>query len=195
MWRSYPREWLLLSLVAIGALGVINPPNVQDITRLSLSRSLAERGAVDIDPYHRLTTDRAFFDGHWYSDKAPGLSLLALPTVEGLRGIDALRHDRNPLPVWKRVGHIWLIRVLTSGLGLLATAWLLGRAAEGLRPGYAAPVVITFALGTMAGPLGVSAFEHVVAGAFGFAALVAATRRPSLVPLAGALGGAAHHSE
>jgi hypothetical protein len=191
MWRSYPREWLLLSLVAIGALGVINPPNVQDITRLSLSRSLAERGSVDIDPYHHLTTDRAFFDGHWYSDKAPGLSLLALPTVEGLRGIDALRHDRNPLPIWKRVGHIWLIRVLTSGLGLLATAWLLGRAAEALRPGYAAPVVITFALGTMAGPLGVSAFEHVVAGALGFASLVAATRRPSLVPLAGALGGAA----
>jgi len=161
MWRSYPREWLLLSLVAIAALGVINPPNVQDITRISLSRSLAERGSVDIDPYHRLTTDRAFYDGHWYSDKAPGLSLLALPTVEALRGIDALRGDDNPLPIWKRVGHIWLIRVLTSGIGLLAAAWLLGRAAEALRPGYAAPVVITFALGTIAGPLGVSAFEHV----------------------------------
>jgi len=161
MWRSYPREWLLLSLVAIAALGVINPPNVQDITRISLSRSLAERGSVDIDPYHGLTTDRAFYDGHWYSDKAPGLSLLALPTVEALRGIDALRGDDNPLPIWKRVGHIWLIRVLTSGIGLLAAAWLLGRAAEALRPGYAAPVVITFALGTIAGPLGVSAFEHV----------------------------------
>jgi hypothetical protein len=191
MWRSYPREWLLLSLVAIATLGVINPPNVQDITRISLSRSLAERGSVDIDPYHRLTTDRAFYDGHWYSDKAPGLSLLALPTVEALRGIDALRGDDNPLPIWKRVGHIWLIRVLTSGIGLLAAAWLLGRAAEALRPGYAAPVVITFALGTIAGPLGVSAFEHVGAAALGFAAFVVASRRSSLLPLAGALAGAA----
>jgi hypothetical protein len=191
MWRSYPREWLLLSLVAIATLGVINPPNVQDITRISLSRSLAERGSVDIDPYHRLTTDRAFFDGHWYSDKAPGLSLLALPTVEALRGIDALRGDDNPLPIWKRVGHIWLIRVLTSGVGLLAAAWLVGRAAEALRPGYAAPVVITFALGTIAGPLGVSAFEHVDAAALGFAAFVVASRRSPLLPIAGALAGAA----
>jgi hypothetical protein len=191
MWRRYPRERLLLTLVAVSTLGVINPPNVQDITRLSLSRSLAERGSVNIDPYHRLTTDRAFYDGHWYSDKAPGLSLLAIPTVEALRGIDAVRGDRSRLPIWKRVGHIWLIRVLTSGIGLLAAAFILGRAAESLRPGYSAPVVVTFALGTIAGPLGVTAFEHVVAAALGFAAFVATTRRRSLVPLAGGLAGAA----
>ena len=41
MWRRYPRERLLLALVAVSTLGVINLPNVQDITRLSLSRSLA----------------------------------------------------------------------------------------------------------------------------------------------------------
>src|SRR5438067_2311838 len=126
MWQRYPRERLLLCIVAISALGVINLPNVQDITRLALSRSIAERGSVDIDPYHRLTTDRAFYNGHWYSDKAPGLSLIALPTVEALRGIDAVT-GRSHLPVWKLVGHIWLIRVLTSGIGLLAAAFLLGR--------------------------------------------------------------------
>jgi hypothetical protein len=191
MWRSYPRERLLLFLVAVSTLGVINLPNVQDITRLSLSRSLVERGSVNIDPYHRLTTDRAFYNGHWYSDKAPGLSLLAIPTVEALRGIDAIGGSRSHLPIWKRVGHIWLIRVLTSGIGLLAAAFLVGRAAEALRPGYAAPVVITFALGTIAGPLAVTAFEHDAAAALGFAAFVIAARRPSLVPVAGVLAGAA----
>ena len=64
MWQRYPREPILLALVAFAALGVINPPNVQDITRLSLSRSLAEHGSVDIDRYHRLTTDRSFYNGH-----------------------------------------------------------------------------------------------------------------------------------
>jgi hypothetical protein len=191
MWRDYPRERFLLFLVAVSTLGVINPPNVQDITRLSLSLSLVERGSVNIDPYHRLTTDRAFYSGHWYSEKAPGLSLLAIPTVEALRGIDSVDGSRSRLPIWKRVGHIWLIRVLTSGIGLLAAAFFLGRAAEGLRPGYAAPVVITFALGTIAGPLGVTAFEHDVAAALGFAAFVIAARRPPLVPLAGVLAGAA----
>jgi hypothetical protein len=191
MWRNYPRERLLLFLVAVSTLGVINPPNVQDITRLSLGLSLVERGSVNIDPYHGLTTDRAFYNGHWYSEKAPGLSLLAIPTVEALRGIDSVDGSRSRLPIWKRVGHIWLIRVLTSGVGLLAAAFFLGRAAEGLRQGYAAPVVITFALGTIAGPLGVTAFEHDVAAALGFAAFVIAARRPSLVPLAGVLAGAA----
>jgi hypothetical protein len=191
MWRGYPRERLLLALVAVSTLGVINPPNVQDITRLSLSRSIAERGSVDIDPYHRLTTDRAFYNGHWYSDKAPGISLLAIPTVEALRGIDAISGSRSHLPIWKRVGHIWLIRVLTSGIGLLAAAFILGRAAESLRPGYAAPVVITFALGTIAGPLGVTAFQHDVAAALGFASFVVTTQRRSLIPLAGGLAGAA----
>ena len=191
MWQRYPRERLLLIIVAISTLGVINPPNVQDITRISLSRSLAEHGSVDIDAYHQLTTDRAFYSGHWYSDKAPGLSLLAIPTVEALRGIDAIAGTRSRLPIWERVGHIWLIRVLTSGIGLLAAAFVLGRAAESLRPGYGAPVVLTFALGTMVAPLGVTAFEHVVAAALGFAAFVTATRRRSLLPLAGALAGAA----
>ena len=191
MWRRYPRERLLLALVAVSTLGVINLPNVQDITRISLSRSLVERGSVNIDPYHRLTTDRSFYNGHWYSDKAPGLSLLEIPTVEALRGIDAISGSRSRLPIWKHVGHIWLIRVLTSGIGLLAAAFVLGRAAESLRPGYAAPVVITFALGTLVAPLAVTSFEHVVAAAFGFAAFVLATRRRSLAPIAGALAGAA----
>src|SRR5215831_9685556 len=137
---AYPREWLVIVLIAVSTLAVINPRNVQDVTRLSLSRSLAERGSVNIDPWAGLTTDRARFDGHWYSDKAPGISLLAIPTFEGLRGIDAVVGNPHRKAAWNRVGHIWLLRVLTSGIGLVAAAFLLGRASERLRPGYGAPL-------------------------------------------------------
>jgi hypothetical protein len=191
MWRRYPRELLVLLLVASGALTVINPPNVQDITRIGLSRSLAEHGSVNIDAYHRLTTDRAFRDGHWYSEKAPGLSLLAIPTVEALRAFDSLTGDTSRLPIWKRVGHIWLIRILTSGIALLAATFLVGRAAEGLRQGYGAVVAITFALGTIVAPLGPTAFDQDAVAALGFAAFVVATRRRRLLPLAGLLAGLA----
>jgi hypothetical protein len=48
-------------------------------TRLGLTVSLVERGRVDIDPYQEWTFDKALKDGHYYCDKAPGLSLLAVP--------------------------------------------------------------------------------------------------------------------
>src|SRR5262245_23017262 len=191
MWRGYPREPLVLLLVACSTLVFINPVNVQDISRLALSRSLAEHGSVQIDAYHRLTTDRAYRDGHWYSDKAPGLSIVAIPTVEALRAFDSLTGDTSGLLVWKRVGHIWLIRIFTSGIGLLLATFLVGRAAEGLRRGYGAPVAITFAVGTLFGPLGPTTFDHDLVAALGFAAFLLAARRPGLVPFAGAVAGVA----
>src|SRR5207253_7670948 len=48
-------------------------------TRLGLTLSLVERGSVTIDPYREWTLDKAEKDGHYYCDKAPGLSLLAVP--------------------------------------------------------------------------------------------------------------------
>jgi len=48
-------------------------------SRLNLTYALAEYGTFRIDPYHSNTGDKVFFRGHYYSDKAPGLSLLAVP--------------------------------------------------------------------------------------------------------------------
>ena len=133
----------MLVLVGASTLTIINPINVQDVTRTALSRQLAERGVLDIDPYHAKTTDRAFRAGHWYSDKAPGVSLLAIPTVEALRGIDSASDSHSTLPYWGRVGHLWLTRILTAGIGLLLATFLLARKADAYRPGYGAPVAIT----------------------------------------------------
>ncbi len=45
-------------------------------SRFDLTRSLVERGRLDIDPYHVNTEDKAFRAGHYYSDKAPAASWL-----------------------------------------------------------------------------------------------------------------------
>ena len=181
---------LAIFLIALSTLAVINQKNPQDISRVALSLSLVERGAVDIDRYHTHTSDRAYRDGHWYTDKAPGMSLLAIPTVEALRAYDALAGNPHRLSIWTRVGHVWFLRALTGGVGLLAAAWLVGLTAERVRPGYGAPVAITYALGTIAGPLGPTMFEHDTAAALAFGAFVVATGGRRL-PLAGALAGAA----
>jgi hypothetical protein len=187
----FRREWYVVILIALSTLAVINPLNPQDVSRLGLSRSLVERGSLNIDPYALNTSDRARRSGHWYSDKAPGISLLAVPSVEALRVVDHLAGNAHGLAIWSRLGHIWLLRILTGGVGLLAAALLIGRAAEGLRPGYGAPVAITYALGTIAGPLGATTFGHDVAAAVSFAAFVVAARGRRLAVAAGALAGVA----
>ena len=50
-------------------------------TRLDVIRAVTEHGTLRIDAYAANTGDRARFDGHLYSDKAPGQPLLALAPV------------------------------------------------------------------------------------------------------------------
>jgi len=51
------------------------------ISRIALSLAIVERGELTIDSMHKFTIDKAFVDGHYVSDKAPGMSFTALPAV------------------------------------------------------------------------------------------------------------------
>ena len=48
-------------------------------SRFDLVRAILERHTLQIDAYHENTEDKAHFNGHYYSDKAPGLVFLAVP--------------------------------------------------------------------------------------------------------------------
>ncbi|MEW6201394.1 MAG: tetratricopeptide repeat protein [bacterium] len=50
-------------------------------TRLDLAYSLPVHRTTRIDAYHRNTLDKAYRDGHYYCDKAPGLSIAAVPVL------------------------------------------------------------------------------------------------------------------
>ncbi|HEY1676471.1 MAG TPA: hypothetical protein VGG04_02080 [Candidatus Sulfotelmatobacter sp.] len=54
-------------------------------SRFDLLRAMVERHTLQIDAYHENTQDKAHFNGHYYSDKAPGLVFLALPFAYGAR--------------------------------------------------------------------------------------------------------------
>jgi 4-amino-4-deoxy-L-arabinose transferase-like glycosyltransferase len=56
-------------------------------SRFALVRALLEEHTVRIDAYREHTGDRALWKGHTYSDKAPGASLLALPSSAVARAI------------------------------------------------------------------------------------------------------------
>ena len=51
------------------------------VSRIALTESITRHHQLTIDRYAKFTTDRAYRDGHFYSDKAPGLSFMALPAA------------------------------------------------------------------------------------------------------------------
>jgi hypothetical protein len=56
-------------------------------SRLDLVRAVVEQRTLRIDAYHENTSDKAFANGHYYSDKAPGLALLAVPVAFAARAL------------------------------------------------------------------------------------------------------------
>jgi hypothetical protein len=59
-------------------------------SRFAMIRAVLERQTLQIDAYQLHTGDRALWQGHYYTDKAPGSSLLALIPVAAARGVDRL---------------------------------------------------------------------------------------------------------
>jgi hypothetical protein len=173
----YKREWLVLGLLFLGALALAPNYNNQDSSRLAVTYSILTRGKVDIDPYWQQTIDRAFKGGHWYSDKAPGMSLVALPALETVRIVDALTTPKDhPSPVWLRKWPLWWVRLWASGLAFVALAFLLGRVAEGVVAGTGAITAAVLGVGTMAGALGPTMFGHIPDALALFSAFVLSTR-------------------
>jgi len=56
-------------------------------SRFALVRAITKDHTPIIDPYHLSTGDKAFDRGHYYSDKAPGIALTAVPVVALARPI------------------------------------------------------------------------------------------------------------
>ena len=69
----------LLVLVLCTYAYFIGPPAWNQNSRLALTRALVEQRTTIIDDYHVSTGDKSLRGGHFYSDKAPGASLLAVP--------------------------------------------------------------------------------------------------------------------
>ncbi len=75
----------------------VSAPNER--TRIYLSLAMLERGELSIDKeiktYGRVF-DLSKKDGHFYTDKAPGSSFLAMPTIAAYK---ALHHDKKTLSI------------------------------------------------------------------------------------------------
>jgi len=189
-WARPRRELLLLGLIALATVFWVYEPNTQDNSRLCLTRALVT-GHVSADVCFKSLlpnqTDVARYNGHFYSDKAPGMSVLEIVPAE----IVSLR----PPTSWAAEGdlRLWAVHLFASGLPFLLCVFLVGRVSEGLAPGYGGAALVTFALGTQMSSLGIAGFDHVLTATLGFLAFVLAWKRRPLA--AGLAGGAALTTE
>jgi hypothetical protein len=163
-WSRYPREGLVLLLVALAALGPVYATTWQDSSRLALTQSLVDDGRVEIDRFAGQTGDKSFRGGHFYTDKAPGVSLLALVPFAAFRAVGVVVPAKGANGVWNQPRSLWIFRLLIGGLAFLVGNFLVGRVAEGLRPGTGALSAATLGVGTLALPLAATIFGHLVAG-------------------------------
>ena len=178
-WRQPRHEVLLVALVAAVTLSVVMPVGAQDASRWCLTKALVH-GSLSADDCLASTQDRSHRNGHLYSNKAPGMSLLGIPAAEAVRLPSPARWQRGGDP------RLWAVRVLTSGLAMIVCVFLVGRVSEGLVPGWGGAVLVTFGLGTIVSSFAASSFGHVPTAALGLAAFVLAwDKRPFLAGLAG----------
>ena len=93
--------------------------NPTAISRQNVLHSLAVKSMWHIDDYHENTPDKAFANGHYYSDKAPGVSFLMLPFYwSGARILKALGHDLESKNAWFILSWICAATLLAPSLGI-----------------------------------------------------------------------------
>jgi hypothetical protein len=176
------------------------------VSRFDLTRAIVERRTLSIDEFADDTGDRAFAGGHWYTDKAPIPSLLAVPAYAVFYAGQRLRGETPSYTVFStprtpalRVTvngtfqrGLYVCSLVTAGLATAALGVLLFLLlVRRFEPRTALVASGGTVLGTPLFPYATSFYGHAVAGAFLVGAYFALfdepeTPRPSRVRLAGA---------
>jgi hypothetical protein len=176
--------WLFCSLWLTYAYFVPSPhignPNI--MSRIGLTLSLAETGSLDIDAFARPQVDKAFANGHYYSDKPPGTSFVALmpvvPFVWIMKafGTPVVPYSGRHLSLLAAIA-IYIAIVFTSSLFTAAVAvmlYLLARHWHATR-GAALFAALSFGVATPAAGQATLFFGHALSGGclwIGFATVV-----------------------
>ncbi len=163
-----------LALAAILLVGVAYATIVQSFSwnqtsHYDLIRAL-NQDSTTIDQYQENTGDKAFYKGHFYSARAPGLALFALPFYDTLNAFDADRLARTMQAQRGDDEMIYLIGLWANVLPGLLLLLLVWRMADRFEPGYGAAAAVTLGLGTLVLPLSTLLFSHVFAAFLGFLA-------------------------
>jgi hypothetical protein len=120
-------------------------------SRFDLVRAAVERRSLRIDGYEGNTGDASTRGGHWYCDKAPGSSVLCIPTYAAMYVVAGA--PRQVSPSWLAWA-AWLSIVVAVGVPSAIAAAFLARLAHqlGLGPNASMVVALGWGLASMALP-------------------------------------------
>jgi hypothetical protein len=170
------RREVILALLLTFCYGFfVQVPIWNENSRYDLVRALVDDRTTRIDPYHRNTGDKAFYDGHYYSDKAPGAALLGVPVYALMRAAS------RPAGIEELDSTLVIHALAFSGAAIptVLTAILLLRFLRSLvAEWWALTVTVGYALGTIAFPFATMYFGHAAAACFLFAAFYLLWRAP-----------------
>ncbi len=158
--------WLI---VLAYAYFISSTPNFNAESHLYVAASVVDHQTLSIDAYHRRLGDESLLTGHYYSDKAPGLSLLAIPVYGALRMFfpshkirqyEASGNTHYAIPrdtVYLRYAITYLLVILPSA-ALAVLLWLF--LMRFVTAGWAVLVTVAYSLGTLAYPYSSWFFSH-----------------------------------
>jgi hypothetical protein len=145
---------------------------VNTISRIALTANIVQEGKIDLGDYAGITNNMSFSNQKYYSDKAPGMSFLALPVAYlYTRFVHvapiSLEHEEPSPERTKLIVFIYLCSLATSGLiTALAAALLFSyiREKTGQLPAALAGA-LTYGLATPTWGWAASFLGHSAAGA------------------------------
>ena len=146
--------------------------SANELPRAYLTQAMVDEGTVAIDTgvaRYGKTVDVSPFDGHSYSNKAPGSSMLAAPAYLVLKGIKGLTGGSPSL-----TETVWVSRLATGIVPTLLFLLLLWRFLKPLAPNERArrAVIVAYALGSMAMTYSLLFIAHQLSAAFVGTALI-----------------------
>lgn len=134
-------------------------------SRYFLLGAIVDYGTLNIDAFQMGTIDKAMWNGHYYSSKAPGASFLGIPVYWGLRHLTPLRYS-NPLEQLE----LYIVRVMTSTLLFALLGVVMYRLARfcGASSRHAFFMVIAYGFGSIALQHATLFGGHQIAASFSF---------------------------
>lgn len=163
-------EWAFAALIVFCYVYFLSPAGTNTISRYDMVYALAHGGA-NIDLHASNTIDVSYYNGHWYSPRSLGLSLLAMPMLAFVGHFFDL-DNYSQLTLTQQIA---LLNAFTLLPATVAGALAFRRFVARIRPeldGSPLPYVVAgmFALGTLAYPFSTTFYSHMFGGALVFVA-------------------------
>lgn len=166
IFRAPKNVWIVFFLLALVYAYFYHEPEYNGNSRLGLTAAIVQEGRLTIDSFHEgsgfATGDKSEYNGHYYTDKAIGSSLLAVPPYAVIYwGARLFGHTIGP---WL-MAH--LLTIIVIGLPSAFAGSIIYLFCEHISgsPLRAGVVTASVALGSMAFPFSLVFFSHQLAAA------------------------------